>query len=190
MEIFLCRLLQYNLKVIYKKSNSNSKIFKMVNVCQFNFGQFWSILFDFGQFWSILVNSGQFWSILVNFGQFWSILVNSGQFWSILVNSGQIWSVEVVFGQFGSFRYFWPCLVKNGHKWSISVIFGQLGVDLNFIMKRKSPLVLQSIRFLGIDGKMAKKATNQHMAIIILDFFRVKIRSIFFGKQSMTHLIK
>ena len=137
------------------------------------------ILVNFGRFYSILVNFGRFWSILVNFGQFWSILVNSGQSWSIRVKSGQLRSFLV---SLGLFRYFWPCLVKNGHKWSISVIFGQLGVDLNFIMKRKSPLVLQSIRFLGIDGKMAKKATNQHMAIIILDFFRVKIRSIFFGK--------
>ena len=68
-----------------------------------------------------------------------------------------------------------PKKVTNGQKLSISV-------NLGFIMKRKSPLVLQSIRFLGIDGKMAKNATNQHMAIIILDFFRVKIRSIFFGK--------
>ena len=75
-----------------------------------------------------------------------------------------------------------PKKVTNSQKLSIPVNFGQLGVNLDFIMKRKSPLVLQSIRFLGIDGKMAKKATNQHMAIIILDFFRVKIRSIFFGK--------
>ena len=64
MEIFLCHLLWYNLKVIYKKkSNFNSKISKMVN---------------FGQFRSILVNSRQFLS-------FWVSLAHS-QIWPYVIS--------------------------------------------------------------------------------------------------------
>ena len=175
MEIFLCHLLWYNLKVIYKKSNFISKISIMVNVCQF-----WSILVSHGRFWSVWVFLGIFAQSQLYYEKEDHLWFYNQLIFSVLMAKWQ--ETPLAKNQKRS------QMVKNCQY--IPVNFGQLGVNLGFIMKRKSPLVLQSIRFLGIDGKMAKKATNQHMAIIILDFFRVKIRSIFFGKQSMTHLIK
>ena len=157
------------------------------------------MLVNFGQFWTILVSLGRFWSVWVCLGLLWTILtvlIQFAQFWLYYEKEDHLWFYNQF--NFSVLMTKWQetplaktqkrsKMVTNCHR---ICNFWSIGVNLGFIMKRKSPLVLQSIRFFGIDGKMARNATNQHMAIIILDFFRVKIRSIFFGKQSMTHLIK